>query len=645
MRFAVAKQHEEEALAKTNNQQMTGRLLSYLKPYTLSVATAIPLITLTALFELLALNLTMIAVDVYLKPPSDQSLGFFSRSYLSLTNALGWQLTPADGVLFIGLCYLVTIGLVFGLTYLQSIILNSMGQFIMYDLRKEIFAKFQHLPLSYYDQNPVGRLITRLTSDVDALNELFTAGFVTLFSDLFTLVGIIMFLLLINWKLALVSMVIVPLLFAVTVWFRINATATYRIVRLKMARINAFLQEHISGMMVVQLFNREERALADFTDINDQHRVANINTIFYYAVFYPAVGFVSSIGTGLVVWYGGGQVIQGALSLGALIFFIQSMQRFYEPIQDISEKYNILQAAIAASERIFKLLDEPLEITSPENPVRLAEPIRGQIEFRNVSFAYKPGEWVLKDVSFKAAPGTSIALVGATGSGKTTITSLLMRFYDIQEGQILLDGVDIRQLDLRQLRQSFGIVLQDVFLFAGNIADNIRLGNPKIGEERIRFAAQEVQADEFIQALAGGYEAEVKERGATLSVGQKQLLSFARALAFDPRILILDEATSSIDTHTEQLIQQAIDRLLVNRTSIIVAHRLSTIQKADTIIVLHKGEIREMGTHQELLAQRGLYRRLYELQYKDQTANAPEVVEPANLPLASSHLEAQAFEG
>jgi ATP-binding cassette subfamily B protein len=609
-------QQDDEVLGKAYDRRLAARLFSYLKPYRARIAVAVPLITLTAGFELLALNLTMAAVDLFLKPPENGQLSLFSRGLRTLFDAVGLHPQPFDGVSLIAALYLLTMATVFTLTYFQTIILNTMGQFIMYDLRKQIFAKFQRLPLSYYDRNPVGRLTTRLTSDVDALNELFTSGFVTLFSDVFTLAGILIFLLLVNWKLALVSMVIVPMLVGVTAWFRVNATRTYREVRTKLARINAFLQEHLSGMATVQLFNREARQYKTFEEINHEHRAINIETVFYYAVFYPAVGLVSNVGVALVIWYGGGQVLQNALSLGALIFFIQAMQRFYEPIQDISEKYNILQAAMAASERIFKALDAPVEIASPERPKPAAG--RGAIEFRNVWFAYKGEDWVLKDVSFCAEPGQTIALVGATGAGKTSITSLLMRFYDIQKGQILLDGVDIRDLDLNELRRSFGVVLQDVVMFAGTIEDNIRLGATHISDERVRFAAQEVRADEFIQKLPGGYKAEVKERGATLSVGQKQLISFARALAFDPRILILDEATSSIDTETERRIQAAIDRLLVERTSIIIAHRLSTIQKADKIIVMHKGEIREMGAHQELLAQKGIYRRLYELQYKDQ---------------------------
>lgn len=619
----MSQPQDDEVLGKAYDHRLAMRLLTYLRPYVKTVSLAIPVITLTAGFELVALNLTMAAVDLFLKPPDGGQVSLFSRGLRAAFATVGLNPGPVDGVTIVGGLYLLTMVLVFTLTYVQTILLNSMGQYIMYDLRKQIFSKFQRLPLSYYDRNPVGRLTTRLTSDVDALNELFTSGFVTLFSDFFTLIGILAFLLLVNWKLALVSMIIVPMLIGVTYWFRINATRTYREVRTKLARINAFLQEHLSGMSTVQLFNREAREFETFDRINNDHRVINIETIFYYAVFYPAVGLISSSGVALVVWYGGGQVIQGALSLGALIFFIQAMQRFYEPIQDISEKYNILQAAMAASERIFKVIDEPLVIESPADP-KTVPAVRGAIEFENVWFAYKGENWVLRDVSFKAEPGETIALVGATGAGKTSITSLLMRFYDIQKGRILLDGVDIRELDLNQLRRSFGIVLQDVTMFAGTIEDNIRLGATWITDEQVRHAAKEVRADEFISKLPDGYKAEVKERGATLSVGQKQLISFARALAFDPRILILDEATSSIDTETEQLIQKAIDRLLVGRTSIIVAHRLSTIQKADRIIVMHKGEIREMGTHQELLAQRGIYRRLYELQYKDQLAAETE---------------------
>jgi ATP-binding cassette subfamily B protein len=468
--------------------------------------------------------------------------------------------------------------------------------------------------VQYYDRNPVGRLMTRLTSDVDSLNEMFTAGVIVIFGDLAMIGYIVVWMFQSNWRLALVSFAIVPLLFALTTWFRRGARNSFREVRTRIARINAFLQEHITGMPVVQLFNREEKEMEQFKTINQAHRKANIDTIFYYAVFYPAVEIIGAIGIALIIWYGGGQVIQGVATIGTLVAFIQLARSFYEPISDISEKYNILQAAMAASERIVKLLDEPVKIESPEKPKQL-EQVLGRIEFRNVWFAYKNEDWILKDVSFIAKPGEKIAFVGHTGAGKTTITNLLLRFYDIQRGQILLDGVDIRELDLQALRKNFSIVLQDVFLFSGDLASNIRLGSTHISDEHMQAASKEVRADDFIKNLPGGYGSEVRERGAGLSVGQKQLISFARALAHDPRVLILDEATSSIDTETEILIKEAVERLMEGRTSLVVAHRLSTIQSVDKIIVMHKGEIREMGSHQELLNERGLYWRLYQLQF------------------------------
>jgi ATP-binding cassette subfamily B protein len=399
-----------------------------------------------------------------------------------------------------------------------------------------------------------------------------------------------------------------------TTWFRRGARNSFRTVRARIARINAFLQEHITGMPVVQLFNREEKEMQQFSEINEAHRKANIDTIFYYAIFYPGVEIIGSIGIALIIWYGGGQVIRGVATIGTLFAFVQLARSFYEPISDISEKYNILQSAMAASERIVKLLDEPVKIESPVKPVHI-ERAQGRIEFRNVWFAYKNEDWILRDVSFTAEPGEKVAFVGHTGAGKTTITNLLLRFYDIQRGQILLDGVDIREMDLHELRANFSIVLQDVFLFSGDLASNIRLGANEISDERLLFASTEVRSDDFIRNLPDGYQSEVRERGAGLSVGQKQLISFARALAFDPRVLILDEATSSIDTETEILIQEAVERLMQGRTSLVIAHRLSTIQSVDKIIVMHKGEIREMGNHQELLAERGLYWRLYQLQF------------------------------
>jgi ATP-binding cassette subfamily B protein len=419
-----------------------------------------------------------------------------------------------------------------------------------------------------------------------------------------------------DWRLTLVTLLTVPMLFAATTWFRKGARRGFDLVRTRVARIFAFLQEHISGAQTVQIFNAEEKSLRRFAKINDEHRRANIDTIFYYAVFFPLVDFIGAVGIALIIWFGGYRVMQDALTLGALVAFIQYSGFLFQPIRDISDKYNVLQGAVVASHRIFKALDLPILITTPATPLKSGR-AEGRIEFQSVWFAYKDEDWVLKDVSFKVDPGQSVALVGHTGSGKTTITNLLMRFYDVQKGRVLLDGVDVRDWDLQSLRENFAVVLQDVFLFTGTVDSNIRLGREDISDERIQWAAAEVRADNFIRRLPEGYKSEVRERGAGLSVGQKQLISFARALAFDPALLILDEATSSIDTETEQLIQQAIARVMRNRTAVIVAHRLSTIQRADNIIVLHHGEIREQGTHQDLLALRGLYWKLYKLQYSD----------------------------
>ncbi|MEW6732603.1 MAG: ABC transporter ATP-binding protein [Acidobacteriota bacterium] len=608
--------NEEESLGKIYDRRLARRLFSYVYPYRKYLAVAIPLIVITSTIELIGLNITMVAVDLYLRPMPEAELPAISRITHRLIVQSGWQPSIAEALAYFSLLYILVIIAGLGLSYLQAVLLNSMGQHIMYDLRREIFAHLQKMPLQFYDRNPVGRLITRLTSDVDSLNELMTSGFATLFSDIFVLLGIIVFLFIVNWRLAIVLLIIIPLMAIVTAWFRKNATISFREVRVRLARINAFLQEHITGMAVVQLFNRERREMEQFQEINDQHRIANIKTIFYYAVFYPAIGLVGALGTALIIWSGGLQVLAGTLTVGALIFFIQSTQRIYEPIQDISEKYNILQAAMASSERVFKMLDTPVTITSPAQPRRLAR-VRGEVEFRNVWFAYQDEDWVLKDVSFRIASGESVALVGHTGAGKTSITNLLLRFYDIQKGQILLDGVDIRELDLMELRRAFGVVLQDVFLFSGDVASNIRLGNNEISDEALRRAARQVHAENFILNMPDDYRSPLTERGATLSTGQRQLLSFARVLAFDPRILVLDEATSSVDTETELLIRDAVTKLLAGRTSLIIAHRLSTIQSADKIIVLHKGQIREMGTHQQLLTMRGIYYRLYQLQYRE----------------------------
>jgi ATP-binding cassette subfamily B protein len=611
MATAVTQFHEEEAIGKTNDWRVARRLLRYLKPY---LRMLVPALLLT-----LVLNMLGIVQPMFTKW------------------AVDWHITPAqtdpshiNGLQWLALAFLGVKLAQFVFSYFQEVLLNSVGQRVMYDLRSELYRKLQDQEVAYYDRNPVGRVMTRLTSDVDALNELFTSGIIDLLGDLVMIFAIIGIMLWMDWQLTLVTLITVPLLSLATSWFRKGARRGYDMVRTKLARINAFLQEHFSGAQTVQIFNAERKSLKQFDDINDDYRNANIQTIFYYAVFFPLVDLIGAIGVALIIWYGGWRVMgSGAMTIGALVAFIQYSQALFQPIRDISDKYNVLQAAVVASHRIFKTLDLPISIKTPEHPSRAGRAV-GRIEFENVWFAYKDEDWVLKDVSFTVEPGQSVALVGHTGSGKTTITNLLMRFYDVQRGRILLDGVDVREWDLKALRQNFAVVLQDVFLFSGTIESNIRLGHTEIGDERVRWAANEVHADHFIQRLHEGYKTEVKERGAGLSVGQKQLISFARALAFDPALLILDEATSSIDTETERLIQQAIERVMLKRTSLVVAHRLSTIQRADRIIVLHHGEIREQGTHQELLTERGLYWRLYKLQYASDSDQPLIAKIPAN---------------
>lgn len=604
--------HEEEVLGKAYDSRLMRRLMRYLWPYKWFALTSLILTILTAPLALSGPPLTKAAIDLYLDPRATPT--GFALFLKNTGDWLGFGGSKYEGIAFIAIIFLLASLLAFAVQYTMAIVMQKMGQYIMYDLRKEVFAHLQKLPVQFYDRNPVGRLMTRLTTDVDSLNEMFTAGVIVIFGDLAMIFYIAIWMFTESWQLALVSFAILPLLGALTIWFRLGARSSFRQVRVRIARINAFLQEHITGMSVVQLFNREVKETGEFERINDAHRKANIDTIFYYAVFYPAVEIIGAIGVALIIWYGGGKVVQGAATIGTLVAFVQLARSFYEPISDISEKYNILQSAMASSERIFKLLDEPVTIASPEKPVRAGR-ARGRIEFRNVWFAYKDEDWILRDVSFTAEPGERVAFVGHTGAGKTTITNLLLRFYDIQRGQILLDDVDIRDMDLEELRANFSIVLQDVFLFSGDVAMNIRLGKTEITDEQLRKAASEVHADTFINRLADGYKTEIRERGAGLSVGQKQLISFARALAFDPRVLILDEATSSIDTETEILIRDAVERLMEGRTSLVVAHRLSTIQSVDKIVVMHKGEIREVGDHQELLARRGLYWRLYQLQF------------------------------
>jgi len=598
MSTAVKQFHEEEAIGKTYDFQIARRLLRYLRPYRRLLVPALILTLLLNLLGILQPKFTQYAIDWYILPRRTQGITLFAMVYL--------------GAQFIRFVF----------SYFQVVLLNTIGQYVMFDLRRELYDKLQHQEVAYFDRNPVGRIMSRLTADVDALNELFTSGVTDLLGDLVMIAGIIGVMLWMDVRLTLVTLLTVPMLFAATTWFRKGARRGYDMVRTRLARIYAFLQEHFSGAQTVQIFNAEAKSLLRFADINNQHRNANIDTIFYYAVFFPLVDFIGAVGIALIIWYGGYRVMNHALSLGALVAFIQYSGFLFQPIRDISDKYNVLQGAVVASHRIFQALDLPIAITTPAHPLKTGR-AEGRIEFENVWFAYKDEDWVLKDVSFTVSPGQSVALVGHTGSGKTTITNLLMRFYDVQKGRVLLDGVDVRDWELQSLRENFAVVLQDIFLFTGTVESNIRLGREDISDERVRWAATEVCADNFIQRLPHDYKSEVRERGAGLSVGQKQLISFARALAFDPALLILDEATSSIDTETEQFIQLAIDRVMRNRTSLVVAHRLSTIQRADKIIVLHHGEIREQGTHQDLLALQGLYWRLYKLQYSDPARPAP----------------------
>jgi ATP-binding cassette, subfamily B, multidrug efflux pump len=599
---------EDEVLGKAYDARLMRRLLHYLWPYKRHVALAFVAIVVAAAATLAQPYLIKVAIDRHIATRQLAGLGRLAALYL---------------VILVG---------AFAADYIQTWTLQLTGQRIMFDLRMAIYSHLQRLDVRYYDRNPVGRLMTRVTSDVDVLNDLFTSGVVTIFGDVFTLVGIMGMMLVMNWQLALVAFSVLPLIVVVTQWFRRNVRDSYRVVRGLIARINAFLQENITGMTTVQLFRREALNFSRFDEIDRLHRDANIESIFYYAVFYPAIEFVSSLASALIIWYGGGSVLHSTLTLGALVAFLQYSQRFFRPISDMSDKFNVLQSAMASSERIFKLLDEPVAIENPAAPRTRPAPAAGHIVFDHVWFAYNDNDFVLKDISFEVKPGQRIGIVGATGSGKTTLINLLLRFYDVTQGRITIDGVDIRELDLDDLRGLFSLVLQDVHLFSGTIADNIRLGSASIDDERVRRAAEAVHAEAFIERLPGGYASAVAERGATLSVGQKQLLSFARALAFDPRVLILDEATSSVDTETELLIRDALHVLMKGRTTIAIAHRLSTIQDMDKILVVHRGQLRESGTHQELLAERGIYFKLFELQYKSgQAPDARGGREPAEV--------------
>ncbi len=622
-------QQDDEVAGKAYDGRLMRRLLTYLRPYKLQTALSAVAIIIKAGSDVLGPFLVKVAVDTYMTDVPATKLSWLAR-HLSTK--------PMTGITQIASLYLGALLVTFILEFLQTYLMQWTGQKIMFDLRSQIFRHLQRMHPAFFDRNPVGKLVTRVTSDVDALNEMFTSGVLAIFEDVFVLAFIVIIMLRMSWPLALLTISVIPAILYVTRIFRKHVRDSYRRQRAATARINSFTQEYVSGMSVVQLFNRERRAFKDFSAVNAENKKAWSDAIFAYALYYPIVEFLSSTAIALVIWRGGGSVLRGTVTLGVLIAFMQYAQRFFRPIQDLSEKYNILQAAMAASERVFKLLDSEPEIVSPAHPV--AGDGSGRVEFHNVWFTYQSLdeaqqarlatatdeelngfadiEWILRGVSFTIEPDETAAIVGHTGAGKTTITGLMMRFYDIQRGAILIDGVDVREQDLNHLRRRFGVVLQDPFLFTGTVADNIRLGSKWITDERLERAADEVNVGDFIRSLPLKFAEPVRERGATLSTGQKQLISFARALAHDPGILILDEATSSVDTDTELRVRLALSRMITGRTSVLIAHRLSTIQTADTILVMHKGQLRERGTHQELLSQRGLYWKLYQLQYKDQ---------------------------
>jgi ATP-binding cassette subfamily B multidrug efflux pump len=633
----MANIHEEDVLGKAYDSRLMKRLLRYLRPYRWQVIVALIAIILKAGADVLGPYLTKVAIDRYLANRTE--------SHSLLDRFLSSQ--PLVGIAQISAIYIGLLLISFLLEFTQTYIMQWVGQKVMFDLRAQIFRYLQRLHVSFFDRNPVGRLVTRVTSDVDALNEMFTAGVVSIFEDIFVLLGILAIMLNMSWRLALITFAVLPLIFYATTLFRKAVRESYRRIRIAIAKINSYLQEHVTGIVVLQLFNREQKSYERFEKINRTHMDAYKDAILAHAIYYPIVEVLSAIAIACVVWFGGNQVIRNAVSLGVLVAFMQYAQRFFRPIQDLSEKYNILQSAMASSERIFKLLDTPAEIVSPPIPQIPDGP--GRIEFDHVWFAYRTlaqaaeeaarkGEklktaagavhaavhtedefdWVLRDVSFTIDPGDTVAFVGHTGAGKTTIISLLLRFYDVQKGAIRVDGVDIREMDLAELRRRYGVVLQDPFLFSGTVADNIRLGSHWITDSSIENAAEKVNVADFIRSLPGGFGEEVKERGSTLSTGQKQLISFARALAHNPKILILDEATSSVDTETEFRVRDALTRMVEGRTSIMIAHRLSTVQRANKIIVMHKGKVREIGSHQQLLGNRGIYWKLYQLQYKDQ---------------------------
>ncbi|MGA7924767.1 MAG: ABC transporter ATP-binding protein [Candidatus Sulfotelmatobacter sp.] len=674
---------EEEILGKAYDSRLMARLLKYLRPYRWQVAIALVSIFLKSFADVLGPYLIKVAIDRYLAPkgvPTGASSGIWS--WLSPR--------PITGIAQIAAIYVGLLVFSFWLEFLQTYYMQWTGQKVMFDLRRQIFRHLQCLHVAFFDKNPVGRLVTRVTTDVDALNEMFTSGVVSIFEDLFVLFGILGVMLCMNWKLALITFAVLPFIVLATKMFRDRVRDSYRRIRVAIARINSYLQEHISGMVVLQLFNRESKAYHRFSEINRSHMEAYKDAILAYSLYYPAIDILSSIAIACVIWFGGGEVMRSipvtsvavsfnwktliafrlvpvVATLGVLVAFIQYALRFFRPIMDFSEKYNILQSAMAASERIFKLLDTPVQVVSPAVTKRPEGP--GSIEFDHVWFAYREApeelstdragiradvetgalarprpegpaalapDWVLRDVTFTIVPGETVAIVGHTGAGKTTLISLLLRFYDVQKGAVRIDGVNVKDMDLADLRSRFGVVLQDPFLFSGTIGGNIRLGTKRIQDTDVEQAAEDVNLADFIRALPKGFDEEVRERGSTLSTGQKQLISFARALAHEPKILILDEATSSVDTETEFRVRDALSRMVEGRTSLVIAHRLSTVQRADKIIVMHKGQVREMGTHQQLLAQRGIYFKLYQLQYKDQELSVARAPSPASSEVTAS---------
>jgi ATP-binding cassette subfamily B protein len=657
----VSQKRDEDPVGKVYDSKLMRRLGHYVRPYWIQAAISTLAVSLKSLSDVTGPYLVKVAIDRYLTGVPSTATNWLTRRLPT---------DPWTGITELATIYISALVVSYGFQFTETYLMQWLGQKMMFDLRRDIFRHMQRMHIGFFDTHAVGRLVTRLTSDVDAINEMFTAGILAIVDDFFNLVFMAAVMLKINWRLALVTFAVLPVIFIVTRIFRNSVRESYRRVRTAIARINSFTQEHVSGMAVVQLFNREQRAFDDFEAVNKQHMIAFKDTIYAYALYYPAVEILSSLAIAFVIWRGGSGVLHGTVTIGVLAMFIQYSQRFWRPIQDLSDKYNILQAAMAACERIFKLLDTEPEIVSPALPVEGDGSNR--IEFRHVWFTYQkltpeqqaaveriaasasagrcsPNEnsaeigpaatglaslegieWILKDVCFTIEPGQTVAIVGHTGAGKTTLTSLMMRFYDVTAGEILLDGVDLRKHDLNKLRKHFAVVLQDPFLFTGTLAENIRLGNEEITEVVLRQAANDVNVLDFIETLPGKFDEQVQERGSSLSTGQKQLINFARALAYNPRILILDEATSSVDTDTELRIRGALERMVEGRTSVLIAHRLSTVQRADTILVMHKGQLREMGSHQQLLAQRGLYWKLYQLQYKDQeavnhTVNAPSV--------------------